>query len=148
MRGQGRAYLPTIKAKGAAKETARESLVYWLDYSVRGVRHRESSGTTSKRDALAKLRERIGKRSDGTLTGRPEKITLADLKAALEQRYTIKGRSSWDRAAQAFVHLEAFFGEATRVIAITAERVAEYQEQRLAARAARNDHPHQQTHHD
>jgi integrase len=116
----------------------RESAVWWLDYSIRGVRHRESSGTTSKRDALSLLRERIGKRTDGKLIGRPERVTLAELRAALEQHYTIRGRSSWRRAAQGFAHLEAFFGADCRVPAITAARVAEYQESRLSAGAARN----------
>lgn len=130
MRGQGRIFKPMV--------AGRESQVWWLDYSIRRTRHRESSKTTSKRDALALLRERIGKRTDGTLTGRPERVTLADLKGALEQRYTIKGKSSWTRAAQAFVHLDKFFGAKERVVDLTAERVAAYQAHRLNEQAARN----------
>ncbi len=130
MRGQGRIFRPKVGG--------RESQVWWLDYSIRTKRHRESSRTTSKREALDLLRERIGKRKDGTLTGRPERVTLSDLKAALEQRYTIKGRSSWERAEQAFAHLSRFFGDKARVLDITAARVAEFQEARLNAGAARN----------
>lgn len=100
MRGQGRIFRPKVDG--------RESKVWWLDYSTRGTRHRESSRTTSKRDAPEVLRERIGKRKDGTLIGRPEKVTLADLKAALEQHYTVNGNSSWKRAKQAFAHLDTF----------------------------------------
>ena len=44
----------------------RESQVWWLDYGVRGARHRESSRTTSKRAAMDLLRERIGKRKWAT----------------------------------------------------------------------------------
>lgn len=130
MRGQGRIYRPKIGG--------RESQVWWLDYSIRTKRHRESSKTTSKRAALELLRQKIGARKDGTLTGRPERVTLADLKTALEQRYTIKGRSSWDRAQQAFTHLSKFFDGDARVLDITAARVAEFQEARLNAGAARN----------
>jgi hypothetical protein len=54
MRGHGRVYLPI--------RGGRVSLVWWLDYGVRGERHRESSGTRSKKDAMALLRQRIGTR--------------------------------------------------------------------------------------
>lgn len=132
MRGQGRVYLPKVGG--------RESLVWWLDYGLRGARHRESSHTTSKRAALELLRQRIGKRRDGTLSGQPDRVTLAQLKAGLRQHYTIAGRTSWPRAAQAFVHLEAFFGAACRVPDLTRERVVDYQASRLGGvkPAARN----------
>lgn len=130
MRGQGRVFRPKING--------RESQVWWLDYSIRGKRHRESSGTTSKRDAFALLRVRIGKRSDGTLTGRPEKVTLAELKAALQRHYLLEDNASWPRALQAFAHLEEHFGETARAVDITRSAVSEYQEARLLAGAARN----------
>ena len=130
MRGQGRVYRPKVKG--------RVCEVWWLDYSVRGERHRESSETTSKREALAMLRDRIGKRTDGTLAGRPERVTLADLKGGLKRHYLLEGNDSWTRAEQAFAHLEAFFGEEGRAIDITRSRVAAYQEARLEADAARN----------
>jgi integrase len=130
MRGQGRVFRPKVDG--------RESQVWWLDYSIRGKRHRESSGTTSKKEAFALLRERIGKRSAGTLTGRPDRVTLADLKKALQTHYLLEGNASWPRALQAFTHLETFFGADARVIAITRSAVSDYQESRLIAEAARN----------
>src|SRR5689334_9498571 len=130
MRGQGRVFRPKV--------AGRQTSIWWLDYSIRGERHRESSETTSKREALAILRDRIGRRSDGTLAGRPERVTLADLKAALKRHYLLEGNGSWKRAAQAFVHLDAFFGETARAIDVTRARVAAYQEARLEADAARN----------
>ena len=130
MRGQGRVFRPKVRGQ--------ETEVWWLDYSVRGERHRESSATTSKRDALALLRDRIGKRSDGTLTGRPEKVSLADLKAQLQRRYLLDGNRSWKRAEQAFAHLEGFFGASARALELTRARVSAYQEARLKAGAARN----------
>jgi integrase len=129
MRGQGRIYRPKIGG--------RESQVWWLDYSLRATRHRESSQTTKKSEALELLRQRIGKRKDGTLTGRPERVTLAHLKAGLERSYALEGNVSWGRAAQAFAHLEAFFGADVKAMLITKAAVGEYQAKRLET-AARN----------
>ncbi|HVS60892.1 MAG TPA: tyrosine-type recombinase/integrase [Gemmatimonadaceae bacterium] len=130
MRGQGRVYRPKVGG--------REIQVWWLDYGVRGDRHRESSGSTSKRDALELLRQRIGKRKDGTLSGRPERVTLTDLKEALRKHYTREGNASWKRAEQAFTHLQEFFGSDARAIGITKSHVGDYQDARLGAGAARN----------
>ena len=83
MRGQGRVFRPIVNG--------RESRVGWLHYGVRGERHRESSGTTSKRAAMELLRKRTGKRKGNTLTGPSDRVTLAELKddaPALQ-------RSSW-----------------------------------------------------
>jgi integrase len=130
MRGQGRVFRPKV--------AGRESKVWWLDYSVRGERHRESSGLTSKRDALELLRQRIGKRQDGTMSGRPERVTLADLKSALQRHYVREGNASWPRAEQAFTHLETFFGSDAKALSITRSAVADYQDSRLNDDAARN----------
>ena len=130
MRGQGRVFRPKVEG--------RESQVWWLDYSVRGKRHRESSGTTNKREAFEALRQRIGKRRDGTLSGRPERVTLAALKAGLEKRYLLAGNSSWSRAAQAFAHLEGYFRADAPALSITRAAVGDYQHARLKAEAARN----------
>ncbi|HEV8499373.1 MAG TPA: site-specific integrase [Gemmatimonadaceae bacterium] len=116
----------------------RETQVWWMDYGVNGVRHRESSKTTSKREALDTLRTRIGKRKDNTLTGRPDKVTLADLKDGLRKHYAREGNASWKRAEQAFAHLEEFFGETAKAQQITRARVSDYQDKRLEAKAARN----------
>src|SRR5437016_3870849 len=43
MRGQGRVFRPKVRGE--------HTKVWWLDYSVRGERHRESSETTSKKAA-------------------------------------------------------------------------------------------------
>jgi hypothetical protein len=109
-----------------------------LDYGVRGARHCESSHTTSKRAAMDLLRERIGKRNDNTLTGRPDRVTLVELKEGLRKHYTRENNASWTRAAQAFAHVQAFFGADARAISITKTRVSDYQDARLEAEAARN----------
>ena len=68
-RGQGRVFRPKVNG--------RESAVWWLDYSVRGKRHRESSDMTRKSTAQRLLRERIGNREAGKLVGRPDRVKLA-----------------------------------------------------------------------
>jgi integrase len=112
--------------------------VWWVDYGVRGERHRESSGSTSRRAACDLLRDRITKRKDGTLAGKPERVTLSQLKDVLERHYLLEGNASWDRAKQAFVHLTAHFGATRRAVEITTDDVAGFQEARLKAKAARN----------
>ena len=120
------------------KVQGRESQAWWFDYSLHGTRHRESGGTPSKRDALAALRQRITKRADGTLTGRPDRVTLADLKAGLERHYVLEDSASWVRAAQAFTHIKTFFRPDAKALSITKARVGDYQRARLDAGAARN----------
>lgn len=131
MRGQGRVYQPRAGDGHVSK-------VWWLDYGVRGVQHRESSKTRSKKEAMALLRQRIGNRTDGTLSGRPERVTLAELKEALRKHYTREGNASWRRAEQAFTHFENHFGVDCKAIGITKARVSDYQDARLEAGAARN----------
>lgn len=63
----------------------RQGAVWWLDYTVGGNRHRESSRCRKKRDGYRVLRERIGDREAGRLVGRPDRVTLTDL-AGLERR--------------------------------------------------------------
>jgi integrase len=137
MRGQGRIF--------------KRGGTWWLDYSVDGQRHRESSGTTSQRDALDKLRQLIGDRRAGKLAGRPDRVVLAEyakdaegkdklvggLRALAETQYDLDGRRSKERLVQYWDHLEAFFGAAARVTTISGVRLDAYAAARLAAGAAR-----------
>jgi len=112
--------------------------VWWLDYSVRGERHRESSETTSKRAAQRLLRQRIGDREDGKLIGNPGKVTLADLKAGLERHYTRENLRSWDNfGVYCFKHLERPLGVTAPVTDLTTQRLRWYLDTRLAEGAAR-----------
>src|SRR5512143_2154626 len=129
MRGQGRVYRP--RARG------REVATWWLDYSVDGARHREPAHTKVKREALEVLRQRIGDRKSGKVVGRPDRATLADLRASLERHYQREDNRSLRRAQQAFDHLDRFFGVKARVMRITKPRVGEYIERRIAEGAAR-----------
>ena len=143
MKGQGRVFRPKVQG--------RTTGVWWLDYGVRGARHRESSGTTSKKDAMRLLRERITAREARKLIGCPERVVLAEyvkgddgtnklvggLRALVERQYALDGRKSLKRVKQAFEHLEGFFGAKARVAEITKSSLDAYAEQRLAAGRAR-----------
>jgi hypothetical protein len=97
-RGQGRLY----RRKGTTN--------WWLDYSIRGVRHFQSSGTAKHKEAADLLRERIGQRKAGTLMGNPEAVTFAQLRELVERQYVLDGNRSLPRVQMALEHLEQFFG--------------------------------------
>jgi len=137
MRGQGRCY--------------KRGTTWWIDYSVNGTRHQESSGTTSQRAALDLLHQRTGDRKAGKLVGRPDRVVLAEyatgadgtkhlaggLRALAEQQYDLDGRRSKERLVQYWAHLEKFFGADTRVATIGGVGLDAYAAARLAAGAAR-----------
>ena len=143
MRGQGRVFRPKVRGQSTA--------VWWLDYGVRGARHRESSGTASKKDAMRLLRERITGREAGKILGRPDRVVLAEyetstdgakklvggLRALAEKQYDLDGRRSKERLSQCWKHIEDFFGAETRAVEITGLRLDDYAASRLAAGAAR-----------
>jgi integrase len=123
----------------------RETAVWWLDYSVRGERHYESSHTTRRKEAQRILNQRLADRTAGRLVGpSPDRVTFAELRALVERQYELEGRHTRDRLGQLFAHLGAFFGvkDATgdhsdRAVDVTPDRLDAYAAQRLAAGAAR-----------
>src|SRR5260370_23207134 len=64
---------------------------WWLDYSLGGKRHRESSGTTVKADALDILRTRVGDRKSGKVIGGPERVFLAEYTKGEDGKETLSG---------------------------------------------------------
>ena len=142
MRGQGRVFRPRVRGK--------ETAVWWLDYGVRGERHRESAHTTKKTDAQRLLRQRLDARETGKLVGRPDRMMFAEyekgedgkdklvggLRALVETQYQLDGRRSLWRIKLALNHLETFFG-ADRAMDITATRLDAYVTYRLGQGAAR-----------
>lgn len=133
-RGQGRVYRPKVKRQDGRVE---ETKVWWLDYGVNGQQHRESSGTESKTEAFDLLRERVGHRKAGKIIGRPEKVTVHDLRVGLERHYEREGNRSLTRAKQGFAHLEGFLGVATPALKMTKRRIGEYFTHRMEEGAAR-----------
>ena len=129
MRGQGRVFRPVVDGV----QTSR----WWLDYSVHGVRHREPTGTTKKKEAFAQLRDKITARQAGKLIGRPDRVTLAELHELVKRQYVLDGRRSSDRLEIAFANVERLIGKETRAPEISVTRLDKYAEDRMAEGASR-----------
>lgn len=127
MRGQGRVFRPKVRGQ--------ETAYWWLDYSVRGTRHRESSGTTSRTEAQRLLRQRLGARETGRLVGLPDRVLFPQLRELVVRQYGLDGRRSVWRIELAFKHLEGFFAT-DRAVDITPARVDAYVEWRRGQNAA------------
>jgi integrase len=110
--------------------------VFWIRYSYRGQKMRESSGSDRRADAVKLLRRRLSEIGSGRLVGPDaERTTFEDLASMLVADYALNGRRSEKRVHVALVHLRAFFTFA-RVPDITADRVAAYIRDRQEAKAA------------
>ena len=111
--------------------------VWWLQYSVRGKRHRESSGSANRADAVRLLRRRIAEAQAGKAIGpQIERTTLGDLCNMVLDDYRARGRRSLVRAEFAIAHLRRFFGDDARAIDITNDRVTAFRAQRQDQGAA------------
>ena len=109
--------------------------VWWVGYSFRGKRRRESTEIPVTADpkrtkAGEFLKRRLGEIGKGRLVGLDaERVTFEDLARLLEQDYIINGNKSLDRAKRSTAHLRAFF-ETYRALDIPA-KVTTYVEKRL-----------------
>lgn len=91
-RGQGRIYL--------------RGKTWWVAYSHRGRKYRESSGSTVRADALRLLRRRLGELGIGRFVGpSAERVTVADLLDLVTADYELNSRRSGRRLAHARRHL-------------------------------------------
>ena len=124
-RGAGRLFRP-VAGDG------HKSDVWWLDYTVNGARHRVSSRTTVKGEAQDQLRMQIGDRKDGKIIGRPDRVTLRELRTLHETQYDLDGLRSKERIQQCWNHLERLLGAETRVLDVNPTRLDEYAKARLA----------------
>lgn len=103
----------------------RRGNVWWIDYSFRGKRHRESSGSTKKKDATALLRKRMKEMGEGGPMVDEEKLTIEDLKEAIVTDYEVNGKKSLPRMKRAFQHVQDYFTD-WRAVDITTGRVKRY----------------------
>ncbi|HYV18626.1 MAG TPA: site-specific integrase [Verrucomicrobiae bacterium] len=105
--------------------------VWWVQYSFRGRRIRESSESQRSADAARLLRRRLGEIGRGRLVGpQADRVTFEDLEALIKNDYAINGRRSAERLRSSLIHLRAFFGR-TLAIDITGDRLNAYVRQRL-----------------
>ncbi len=100
--------------------------VWWIDYSFRGKRYRESTESTKKGDATALLRQRLAEMGTGKVTGpQEEKVMFDDLMGLVVTDYEKNRRKSLRRLESAIEHLRGYFGDLP-ALAITTERVDAY----------------------
>lgn len=112
MKGTGRLY-----QRGA---------VWWIDYGYRGDRHRESSGSHRRAEAVDLLRRRMEEMGRGQLVGRREEsVTFEDLTQIIADDYKIEKRKSADRLQVSLKHLRDYFAM-NRALDITTDRVMAY----------------------
>lgn len=110
---------------GTGRIFKRESL-WWIDFSFRGRRHRESSGSSRKKDAQQLLRKRIEEMGRGRLIGPDaERLSYEDLEEFIKNDYIKKERRSMERLEASLKALRSFFGGAM-VLDITTDRVDAY----------------------
>lgn len=111
--------------------TFKRGRVWWIQYNVRGRQVRESSGSTSRADASALLRQRHAEIGRGIARPRDaERLTFEQMSAMLEDDYRMNERRSVARARQSVSHLREFFG-ANVAAEITSDRIAAYVRARL-----------------
>jgi len=99
---------------------------WWIDYSFRGERHRESSGSTRKKDATKLLQKRMKEMAGGGSKVDEEQVTLDDLATIITDDYKAKGQASISNLRTALKHLKGFFGEKSRAVDIRKDRITAY----------------------
>ncbi len=114
----------------------RRGDTWWIRYSVGGRRYRESSGSTSEKEAEKFLMRRQAELAVGSFTAPDVKrTTFADLAQMLRDEYVVQGYRSLDRVDCSFKQLATRFA-GVRANAITLDRLNRYVRDRLEAKAA------------
>lgn len=109
---------------------------FWIQYSYRGQRHRESSHSAQRSDAVKLLRRRLAEMGTGRLVGPDaDRTTIEDLERMLIDDYALNGRKSGKRVELALTHLRSFFLFG-RVPDITGDRINAYVRSRRESGAA------------
>lgn len=130
-RGTGRVF-QSVYTDPKTRERKR-TRTWWITYSLRGREHRESSGSTNRAVAVQLLKKRLGEIGRGQFLGPvAERTTLEDVLGMILTDYEINGRRSLPGARFIAGHLKATLGPETRVIDLTADRIARYTQERLA----------------
>lgn len=133
-RGFGLVYQPTYVDKRTGEH--KTAATWWVQYSIRGKRFRESSGSANRADAMKLLKHRIGEAAQGrVIAPQAEKTTFNDLEQMLLDDYDANRRRSLKRIRIALKHLRVFFGDAL-AIEITGDRVSSYVALRKEEKAA------------
>ena len=93
-RGFGSVYRPKYRDKNTGEWKA--SPTWWISDSFRGVRHRESSNSTNRTDALKLLRKRLSEMGRGCLVGPDsERLTFRDMIVMLRDDTRCRATNLW-----------------------------------------------------
>jgi len=128
------------KAKRAPRKMGHvyrraDSAYWWIGYSHGGKRYNESSQSTVKDDATDLLKRRLAETRVGRPASEVAKVTLKDIKEALDLDYRLNERRSKKRLDQAWARITEHFGEDAKAISITSRTLNGYVTARLADKA-------------
>lgn len=140
-RGLGRIYQPRYRDRKTGER--RTSPTWWIDYSFRGTKHRESSRSCKRQDAIRLLKKRLGEIGQGRFIGPDiDRTTFEDLAKIITDDYSVNDRRSKDRMQTSLNALRAMFG-LWRARDLTFDRLNTYIARRLeggiAPATVRND---------
>jgi len=123
-RGLGRVFQPTYSDRKTGERKAIPT--WWIQYSVRGERIRESSHSHNRPAAVRLLKLRSNEAQSGRPVGPViERTAFEDLATILVDDYKANGRKSLESIERALKHLRGFFGD-YKARDITADRVTAY----------------------
>ena len=123
-RGLGFVYQPIYVDKRTGER--KTAATWWIQYSVRGKRYRESSGSSNRNMAIKLLKDRLGAAAQGRPVGpNVDRTRFEDLARMLVEDYRANGRRSLERIEGALKHLRGFFGDHFAVD-ITSDRITSY----------------------
>jgi integrase len=123
-RGLGLVYQPVYLDKRTGER--KTAATWWIQYSVRGKRYRESSGSSNRNMAVKLLKDRLGAAAQGRPVGpNVDRTKFEDLAQMLVEDYRANGRRSLERIEGALKHLRGFFGDHF-AIDITSDRITSY----------------------
>jgi integrase len=123
-RGLGFVYQPVYldKRTGERKTVA----TWWVQYSIRGKRYRESSGSSNRNMAIKLLKDRLGAAAQGKPVGpNVDRTRFEDMSRVLVEDYRANGRRSLERIEGAIKHLRQFFAN-DFALDITSDRITSY----------------------
>jgi hypothetical protein len=119
------------KSRRKASNIYLRGAIWWIRYSHHGHQIRESSESAVFDDAARLLKKRHGEVVTGRFAGlAPERITIAELLAEVEQDYRENGRRSLPQLLSRLKRLKPAFGE-MRAADFSSTQVARYRAKRL-----------------
>ncbi len=125
---------PSVRKPRAARgEVAlfrpKNTLMWYLRYSLGGKQHREPTGTRDERVARRQRDERHAQLTLGQAVPQASRTTFDQLSKLVEEDFATNGKRAWGRTEDALVNLARRFA-GWKATAITTEQVVKYQRQR------------------